>query len=151
MLMDQVKLSTLDLNGNLFTTDESVRETLETCWRKNWNKTKTQGKGPSLKDFYVTFSYLTTAQITMWTDFSRSPTVYVYHRYLFMISSSEILGLFQIWSLEVFASMFCFIMWKRVGAFTEHLYSSVFFLNESGFSLAKIGFSVCLCIFSRLR
>lgn len=29
--MDLVMLSTLELNGNLFTTDESVREAQETC------------------------------------------------------------------------------------------------------------------------
>lgn len=58
----------------------------------------------------------------------------------FNIPLPRMLGLFQIWSLEVFTSMFCSILWKRVNKYPKHLYSSVFFLNEPGFSLAGLSF-----------
>lgn len=76
----------------------------------------------------MTFSYLTSNSSNHNADsFQQKPLLHV-------------LGLFQLWSLEVFTSMFCFILWKRLDKYPKHLYSSVFFLNESGFSLDGLGF-----------
>lgn len=74
----------------------------------------------------------------MWTDFNGSFTVHVCHKFLLVINSSETVysrcGVWRILHLVGFLGFFPLLL-RAMDEFTEHLYSSVFFLNESKFMM----------------